>query len=469
MNTKNSFNTNKFSLNIIRFLIVLLIYSSSLKIDTIFTVSNWKIYFFILFIWFLIEMNLGINNKESYLTFFFCFGLIKLFLVLFSQNFDLSIFYSAPDSIPLRDLGKTIFECFDYSRSCGGDPYFQRGPSYSILISIFTLGTKISALFLILIQIFLFAYINAGIIKKIDSNNNWVTAAIFILLTIYPSIATFSRIVLYEIWGVFCLFLAWKFSDLETTEKKYYIYYLLLLGFSIYLQIQYFLVIFLFFLKFSFFNKYNSKHIFTGILIPIILIISWGFRNETHLGYWDFNPYSGCYLERNIIEPTEALKRGVSNNEIRTSRETLVLIGRETKPSNLNDVEICKEFLDIMPSYYIENFETIFENYKIFISKFFTDHLTCQYEEIGCERGYWFFIINKLFNYLLIVCLLCFPFLLNKKELINFLIFASLLILITALVTIDVPRMRISIDIYLFYLVGITLNKIEFFYSQKRK
>ena len=47
MNTKNSFNTNKFSLNIIRFLIVLLIYSSSLKIDTIFTVSNWKIYFFI--------------------------------------------------------------------------------------------------------------------------------------------------------------------------------------------------------------------------------------------------------------------------------------------------------------------------------------------------------------------------------------------------------------------------------------
>ena len=211
MNTKNSFNTNKFSLNIIRFLIVLLIYSSSLKIDTIFTVSNWKIYFFILFIWFLIEMNLGVNSKESYLTFFFCFGLIKLFLVLFSQNFDLSIFYSAPDSIPLRDLGKTIFECFEYSRSCGGDPYFQRGPSYSILISIFTLGTKISALFLILIQIFLFAYINAGIIKKIDSNNNWVTAAIFIILTIYPSIATFSRIVLYEIWGVFCLFLAWKF------------------------------------------------------------------------------------------------------------------------------------------------------------------------------------------------------------------------------------------------------------------
>ena len=141
----------------------------------------------------------------------------------------------------------------------------------------------------------------------------------------------------------------------------------------------------------------------------------------------------------------------------------------KTKPSNLNDVEICKEFLDIMPSYYIENFETIFENYKIFISKFFTDHLTCQYEENGCESGYWFFIINKLFNYLLIVCLLCFPFLLNKKELINFLIFASLLVLITALVTIDVPRMRISIDIYLFYLVGITLNKIEFFNSQKRK
>ena len=469
MNTRNSFYANKFSLNTIRFLIVLLIYSSSLKIDTIFIISNWKIYFFVLLLWFLTEVNLGVNKKENYLIFFFCIGLTKLFLVLFSQNFDLSIFYSAPDSIPLRDLGKTIFECFEYSRSCGGDPYFQRGPSYSILIAIFTLGTKLSALFLIIVQVFLFAYINTGIIKKINSNNNCVNAFIFILLAIYPSVATFSRIVLYEIWGVFCLFLAWHFSDLKTNEKKYYFYYLLLLGFSIYLQIQYFLVIFLFFLKFCFFNKYNSKQIFLGIVIPLVLIATWGFRNETYLGYWDFNPYSGCYLEKNIIEPTEALKRGVSNNDIRTSGETLVLIGRETNSANLNNIEICKEFLDIMPTYYIENFETIFENYKLFFSKFFADHLTCQYKEIGCESGYWFFVINKLFNYLLMICLLFFPFFLNKKEFLNFLIFTSLFILITVLVTIDVPRMRIPIDIYLFYFVGITLDKINLLNSQKRK
>lgn len=465
----NTLDFKLLNLFIVRFLVVLLLYSSSLKFQNFSTIQDWKIYLLVVVLWYLFENKFNHYGKKYNFAFFLGIGIIKLFLVLNLQNYNFDIFYSAPDSVPLRDLGQTILECFEYSRNCGGEPYFQRGPSYSIIIAIFTFGTQLSALYLVIIQIFLFAYINDGIIKKINSDNNWINTFIFILLAISPSLATFSRLVLYEIWGVFCIFLSWKFSDLETSQRKYYIYYLLLLGFSIYLQIQYFLIIFLFFLKFCFFNKYKLKNIFLGVLIPLLLIASWGFRNETHLGYWDFNPYSGCYLEKNIIEPTEALKRGVSNNDVRTSKTTLTLIGSEDTFRNLSDIEICKEFLNIMPTYYIENYQTIFENYKTFFSNFFVDHLTCQYKEVGCESGYWFFIINKLFNYLLILSLLFFPFFLNKKELINFLIFTSLFILITVLVTIDVPRMRISVDIYLFYFIGMTLNKINFIKKSKGK
>ena len=403
MNIQNSFFKNKNVLHSLRMFAVFIILFSSLKANAVFLISDWKVYFLFIIFWFLIETMISNSHKNNYLVLFFIIGLLKLIIVIFIQNFNLDIFYSAPDSTPLRDLSQTMFECFEYSRKCGGNPYFQRGPSYTIILTIFSLGNRLSALPLIIFQIFLFAYINAGIIEKINSKNKLVNSFIFITLAIFPSLATFSRIVLYEIWGVFSLFLAWKFSDLETSNKKYYAYFLFLISFSIYLQVQYFLVIFLFFLKFCYFNKYKFKHILIGFLVPILLILSWGFRNETHLGYWDFNPYSGCYLQKNIIEPTEILK-GISYIDINS--KTLSLIGINSATTELSEIELCGEFLKILPNYFIENYQTIFENYKNFSSKFFVDNLTCQYKYIGCESGYWFFLINKLFNYLLLVSIL---------------------------------------------------------------
>ena len=301
----------------IRFLFVLVITTSNFKFDVLPLINDWKVYLLFIILWFLFEIFFNQNLQNHYLFIFFGIGFLKILLILYTKNFDLNIFYGAPDSIPLKELGGTLLECFQYSRNCGGEPHFQRGPSYSILISIFTLGTKISPIFLIIIQIFLYAFINTGIIKKINSKNSIVNSSIMILLAVYPSLSIFSRIVLYEIWGVFCLFIAWYISNENKDSKRNYYYYLLLISFSVYLQIQFFIAIFLFFLKFCYFNKVSLKKILIGFLIPVLLIFAWGFRNATHLGHWDFNPYSGCYLEKNIIEPTEAIKNNVSNEEIR--------------------------------------------------------------------------------------------------------------------------------------------------------
>ena len=442
----------------IRFLFVLVITTSNFKFDVLPLINDWKVYLLFIILWFLFEIFFNQDLQNHYLFIFFGIGFLKILLILYTKNFDLNIFYGAPDSIPLKDLGGTIVECFQYSRNCGGEPHFQRGPSYSILISIFTFGTKISPIFLIIIQTFLYAFINTGIIKKINSKNSIVNSSMMILLAVYPSLSIFSRIVLYEIWGVFCLFIAWYISDKNKNSKKNYYYYLLLISFSVYLQIQYFIAIFLFFIKFCYFNKASLKKILIGFLIPVLLIFAWGLRNATHLGHWDFNPYSGCYLEKNIIEPTEAIKNNISNEEIRNSSSTLSLLNDNIDISKLNKIEICEEFLKIIPIYYSENISYIFENYKNFSYRFFKDNLVCQYKEIGCEEGYWFFLINKIFNYLLIISFIYLALKPNKKELIDFLIFVILFLLILVLVTIDIPRMRIALDIYFFYLIGRVFN-----------
>ena len=209
----------------IRFLFVLVITTSNFKFDVLPLINDWKVYLLFIILWFLFEIFFNQNLQNHYLFIFFGIGFLKMLLILYTKNFDLNIFYGAPDSIPLKELGGTLLECFQYSRNCGGEPHFQRGPSYSILISIFTLGTKISPIFLIIIQIFLYAFINTGIIKKINSKNSIVNSSIMILLAVYPSLSIFSRIVLYEIWGVFCLFIAWYISNENKDSKRNYYYY----------------------------------------------------------------------------------------------------------------------------------------------------------------------------------------------------------------------------------------------------
>ena len=129
-------------------------------------------------------------------------------------------------------------------------------------------------------------------------------------------------------------------------------------------------------------------------------------RNKEHVGYWDFNPISGCYLEKNIIESTEAFKLGTNITEIRNSGHTYKLLNDPTIKNQTTTPEVCKKFLDIIPAYYFENTSYIFSTYKVFINNFSSPTQACQYKSIVCESGYWFWIIGTISNYIFGISLL---------------------------------------------------------------
>ncbi len=82
-------------------------------------------------------------------------------------------------------------------------------------------------------------------------------------------------------------------------------------------------------------------------------------NHKNYVGYWDFNPISGCYLEKNIIESTEAFKLGTNITEIRNSGHTYKLLKDSTIENQTSTPEVCKKFLDIIPTYYFRNMDTL--------------------------------------------------------------------------------------------------------------
>ena len=64
---------------------------------------------------------------------------------------------------------------------CEGEPYFKRGPSFTILLSLLTLGGNISVIPFIFIQVILCALTFKLIIDEIQKNNiSFGVAAVFI-------------------------------------------------------------------------------------------------------------------------------------------------------------------------------------------------------------------------------------------------------------------------------------------------
>ena len=124
-------------------------------------------------------------------------------------------------------------------------------------------------------------------------------------------------------------------------------------------------------------------------------MFAWGERNKNYVGYWDFNPTTGCYLEKNLIESTEAFKLGTTKTEIRDSGHTYKLLEDGTNKNQTTTPEVCKKFLDIIPNYYFENTSYIFSTYKVFINNFASPTQACQYKSIICESDIGFGLLEQ--------------------------------------------------------------------------
>ena len=458
--------TSLFSwLIILRFLILLTLFSQSYSDLKIYFFS-WKTYGFLIFIWFLIEIKILNLNKENnlYFTTFVFIGILKMTLALYNNNFSDIIFFSPPDSEIYKSLANGLFRCFKYSSNlnlfCEGEPYFKRGPSYSILLSIFTLGGNISVIPFIIIQIFISAVTFKLIINEIQKIKiPFGIAAVFILCSINPLIYSFSRVVLMETFGSFLLVLAYTLSRKGSQIRGSTIIWLSLLIVSLFMNLQFFAGVILFYLKSLLFKNETNKNAFITMLILFFLIFAWGERNKEYIGYWDFNPKTGCYLEKNIIESTEAFKLNTNISEIRNSGHTYKLLNDSRIKNQTDSPEVCKKFLKIIPSYYFENSSYIFSTYKVFLSNFASPTQPCQYESIICERGYWFWLVGKISNYIFALSLFI-VFLKKRNYIYDIFIYSLVLFLITVLVTVDSPRMKV-IFLPLYYLViGIGLSEI---------
>lgn len=463
--------TSLFSwLIILRFLILLTLFSQSYTDLKIYFFS-WKTYGFLIFIWFLIEIKISNFNKENKLYFatFMFIGILKMSLALYNNNFSDNIFFSPPDSEIYKSLADGLFRCFQYSSNlnlfCEGDPYFKRGPSYSILLSIFTLGGNISVIPFIIIQIFLSAVTFKLIINEIQKVKiPFAIATVFILYSINPLIYSFSRVVLMETVGSFLLVLAFTLSRKGGQVRGSTIIWLSLLIVSLYMNLQFFAGVFLFYLKSLLFKNETNKNAFITTLVLLLLIFAWGERNKDYIGYWDFNPKTGCYLEKNIIESTEAFKQNTNIHEIRDSGHTYKLLNDSSIINQTDSPEVCKKFLKIIPSYYFENTSYIFSTYKVFLSNFASPTQPCQYKSIICESGYWFWLVGKISNYIFALSLFI-VFLKKRNYIYDIFVYSLILFLITALVTVDSPRMKVIFLPLYFLVIGIGLSEIFRFLS----
>ncbi len=450
---------------LIRFSILITLISQSYS-DFKLNYFDWRVYGLLVFIWFLIEMKILNLGRESnlYLTTFVIVGVLKMVLALVDNNFSDDIFYSPPDSGIYKALADGLYRCFEYSRNlnlfCEGEPYFKRGPGFTILLSLLTLGGNISVIPFIFIQVILCAITFKLIIDEIQKNNiSFGVAAVFILCAINPLIQSFSRVVLMETIGSFLIVLSFTLSRKDKRVRGSLFIWLILLILSLFMNLQFFVGVLLFYLKNIYQKNENFKNVLITLVVLIFFVFAWGERNKNYIGYWDFNPISGCYLEKNIIESTEAFKLGTNITEIRNSGHTYKLLKDTTIKNQTSTPEVCKKFLDIIPTYYFENTSYIFSTYKIFLNNFASPTQACQYKSIVCENGYWFWIIGTISNYIFGISLLVL-FIRKKTYIYDISVYGAILLLIITLVTVDSPRMRVVFQPIYFLVIGVGLSQI---------
>ena len=453
------------ALFLLRYLILVFLIFQNFELDFIFSI-NWKLYFVILSVWFLVEVIIfRSENKNYYFEAFLFIGILKVCLVLINSEFLDYAFYSPPDSQHYKELAQSLFDCKKYARNldvfCNGDSYSKRGPTYSIILSIFTIGGNLHSSFFVFFQVFLCALTFNLIIKQINKlKTTIVIPVVFILISINPLIWTFSRLVLMETIGSFIIIFSLVYSKNLLMNFKRNNIWLVGLIMSLFLNIQYFSVVFFYYIKYFLIKKNNFKFLFINLFFIGFLIFSWGLRNAEETGKWDFNPYSGCYLEKNIIESTEALKLGKTIYEIRESGVTYNLLNDSNIKNQDTSHEVCSEFLSILPKYYKENFDKISQNYKNYFYQLSLNEQPCQYYDILCEKGYWFWLIGLISKWIFIFSFLV-TILFNRNNVFyDIFAYAGLFILIMILVTADAPRMRVLFEPFVYLIIGNGLSFI---------
>ena len=448
-----------------RFLILLFLIYQNFGLRLIVEI-NWKVYFILLIVWFLVEIKIFyLNEKQYYFETFIFIGVIKVLLVLINSEFQDYAFYSPPDSQTYKSLAENIFECKKYSLNldvlCIGEPYFKRGPTFAFVLTIFTLGGNLHASIFVLLQVLICALTFNLILNEILRYRFTIAIPIvFIMISINPLIWSFSRLILMETLGSFLIVFSLVYSKNEKLNFKNNNIWLLNLLLSLFLNIHFFAVVFFFYLRYFLFKKNNFKFILMNFFIISIVIFVWGLRSFQTTESWDFNPYTGCYLEKNIIESTEAQKAGVSIYEIRNSGVTYKLLEDKNIVNQDKSPETCGEFLSILPNYYLENFNEITKNYKNYFFKLFRNEQPCQYTEILCEKGYWFWLIGLSSKLLFIFSLLISIIFARKKIIYDILAYLGLLILVTVLVTADAPRMRVIFEPFFYLIIGNGLSYV---------
>ena len=455
---------NKYNFTLLTFRILILTFLFFQNINFLQFKINWKLYLLIVFLWFSLEIFLKdkVKNSLFFETFLFV-GLLKLIFVLISTNYQEFAFLSPPDSKVYKSLADNLFRCGQYSNSldqfCNGDIYYKRGPTYSIFLSIFSLGGNIHIGFTVLVQIILCSLTFSMVLKMIRSDHkNFTTQIVFILICLNPLPWTFSRLALSETLGSFLIIFSIYLVDYKGLNSKLNLIWLTNIILALFLSIQYFLAVGLIYLKNFLFRKNKLKFLFINVLLISVSIFFWGYRNSTSVGEWDFNPATGCYLEKNIIEAIEARKLNLSIYEIREQGITYQLLKGVDIQNQNNSPYVCKKFLELLPNYYLENFEMILDNYKFFLTKFFSPEQACQYEDILCEKGYWFWVIGTVTKFGFGLSLMLVLLQRNYSVVYNIAVYLAVLLLITVLVTIDAPRMRSIFEPLVYLVIGYGLN-----------
>ena len=455
---------NKYNFTLLTFRILILTFLFFQNINFLQFKINWKLYLLIVFLWFSLEIFLKdkVKNSLFFETFLFV-GLLKLIFVLISTNYQEFAFLSPPDSKVYKSLADNLFRCGQYSNSldqfCNGDIYYKRGPTYSIFLSIFSLGGNIHIGFTVLVQIVLCSLTFSMVLKMIRSDHkNFTTQIVFILICLNPLPWTFSRLALSETLGSFLIVFSIYLVDYKGLNSKLNLIWLTNIILALFLSIQYFLAVGLIYLKNFLFRKNKLKFLFINVLLISVSIFFWGYRNSTSVGEWDFNPATGCYLEKNIIEAIEARKLNLSIYEIREQGITYQLLKGVDIQNQNNSPYVCKKFLELLPNYYLENFEMILDNYKFFLTKFFSPEQACQYEDILCEKGYWFWVIGTVTKFGFGLSLMLVLLQRNYSVIYNIAVYLAVLLLITVLVTIDAPRMRSIFEPLVYLVIGYGLN-----------
>ena len=455
---------NKYNFTLLTFRILILTFLFFQNINFLQFKINWKLYLLIVFLWFSLEIFLKdkVKNSLFFETFLFV-GLLKLIFVLISTNYQEFAFLSPPDSKVYKSLADNLFRCGQYSNSldqfCNGDIYYKRGPTYSIFLSIFSLGGNIHIGFTVLVQIILCSLTFSMVLKMIRSDHkNFTTQIVFILICLNPLPWTFSRLALSETLGSFLIIFSIYLVDYKGLNSKLNLIWLTNIILALFLSIQYFLAVGLIYLKNFLFRKNKLKFLFINVLLISVSIFFWGYRNSTSVGEWDFNPATGCYLEKNIIEAIEARKLNLSIYEIREQGITYQLLKGVDIQNQNNSPYVCKKFLELLPNYYLENFEMILDNYKFFLTKFFSPEQACQYEDILCEKGYWFWVIGTVTKFGFGLSLMLVLLQRNYSVIYNIAVYLAVLLLITVLVTIDAPRMRSIFEPLVYLVIGYGLN-----------